>query len=454
MTIFRRMLTTLIMLELIAIAVAVGWRISRPVPPQVDVSRLDDDARSRLASLSSQTWDGSVPSWGRLGHAYLGNGFFPEAEACYRRVLAHDPQNITCMYGLGLCLSRTGRTTEAVEQFHQFIDAAGARHADAAWYQIGRCYLRQENADEAELAFLHVNQMPEAMMQWALLLVRSGRAEEAQRVIDGLILKFPNSLHVLDLAMRSAEQRKRERDVARYAAQLETSAHMFAMSLDVSDIENYRRLAEQSGAGSATEQSSHSDSSVRAYDVLSRKLAQSRDGRERRLLLPTARAALEAGRPETAIELLDRLFEHSQTTPQALITYGDAQLALQKPAEAVRSWQHSLRLLPTADAYSRLAERSAELADETQQKDYAALASHFAGLREFRANRAQPALKELTTAVELKPDHAPSWLYLGKTLLLLHQKSAAEEALQTCLTLDPDNSDALAAVAQLRTDDG
>jgi cytochrome c-type biogenesis protein CcmH/NrfG len=454
MTILRRILTTLIMFELIAVAAAVGWRVSRPVPPRADASRMDDDARALLDSLHSQAWSGEVKSWSKLGDAYLGNGFFPEAEACYRYVLQNDPQNITSLYGLALCLSRTGRTSEAIEKFHHFIDVAGPRHADPAWYQIGRCYLREENADQAELALQHVNQMPEAIIQWVHLLIRSGREEEAQRVLDGLLTQFPQSLHVIELAMHSAQQRKRQRDATRFAARLESSAYMFAMSLDVSDIENYRRLAGFGGPESASEQMPGNQSPAAIYDLLARKLEQSRDGRDRRLVLPTAQAALAAGQPQAAIDLLDRHFEHSQVTPQALMTYGDAQVALQRPAEAVRAWQRSLHLLPTADAYRRLVEPGAALVDETQRKDYSALAGYFGGMREFRANRPQAALKELKSAVELKPDHAPSWLYLGKTLLLLNQRREATEAYETCLKLDPDNSDARTAVAALQDSNG
>jgi tetratricopeptide (TPR) repeat protein len=452
--ILRRILTTLIVLELIVVAAAVGWRVSRPVPPRADASRMDDDARALLDSLYSQTWSGAIKSWSKLGDAYLGNGFFPEAEACYRHVLQNDPQSITSLYGLGLCLSRTGRTSEAIEKFHHFIDVAGPRHADPAWYQIGRCYLREENADEAELALQHVNQMPEAIIQWVRLLIRSGREEEAQRVLDGLLAQFPQSLHVIELAMHSAQQRKRQRDAARFAARLESSAYMFAMSLDVSDIENYRRLAGFGGPGSASEQTPDSDSPVATYELLARKLEQSCDGRDRRLVLPTVQAAMAAGRPQMVIALLARHFDQSQVTPQALIAYGDALLALQGPAEAAAMWQSSLRLRPTADAYQRLAEHGAELVNETQRKNYSALASHYAGLREFRANRPQAALKELKAAVELKPDHAPSWLYLGKTLLLLNQRREATEAFETCLELDPDSSDARAAAAELRDSNG
>lgn len=449
MTILQRILAAIVVAELIAAVAAVGWRVTRPVAPLPDVSRLDDDTQSSLRVRHAAAWSGSADTWSALGDACLGNGFFPHAESCYRRVLEQDPRKLTSRYGLALCLSRTGRTSEAIEQFRQFISVAGRQHAAAAWYQIGRCCLREENAAEAESAFRQAILMPEAEIQLARLLVRTGRQREAQPIVNLLLSKHPTSLHVLELAMRSAQQRLREAETSRYAARLETAAYMFAMSLDVSDIENYRSLAANAGAGVEQNSSPQGDSPRSKYEQLADTLAGSRFGDRRRLLLPTAQAALADGDPQKSLELIDELFEHGQVTPQALLTYGDAYLALEQPADAEQTWQQSLRLRPTAEAHRRLAALYADRDDEPRKTHHAAFASCFAGLAEFRANRRQEALEQLRASAALKPDHAMTWLYLGKTLRQLGKTREASEAFQKCLELEPSNGDALAAVAEL-----
>ena len=44
-------------------------------------------------------------------------GYFPEAEACYRRAAALQPGSFWIVYGWAFCLERLGRTDEAIERF-------------------------------------------------------------------------------------------------------------------------------------------------------------------------------------------------------------------------------------------------------------------------------------------------------------------------------------------------
>lgn len=449
MTTRQRLLVAVVLLELLAAVAAVGWRLSRPVPPQSDLGRLDADSLATMRAFHAAAASGSAAAWEQLGDACLGNGFFPDAEVCYRHVLERDPRNITSLYGLALCLSRTGRTAEAIDQFRRFVQVAGAQHSDAAAYQVGRCYLREEDAADAESAFRRVTRLPEAEMQLARLLVRTGRAAEAQSLIDNLLHKYPHALHVLELAMHSAQQSGREREAARYEAQMETADYMFAMSLDVSDVENYRRRAGFRGPLGFSMTPPGSDQPTSTYTQLAPQIDRNPPWYQRRLLLPAAAGALAEGRPEIAIQLLDQLFEHSQVTPQALIVYGDAHRALQRPDEAERAWQHSLRLRPTADAHRRLAQRYEELAQVELQRRHSALASQYTGIDAYRARRFETAIAELEAAVALDADLPRSWLYLGKSRVRTGRTREAAAAFQRCLELSPHDADALASIAEL-----
>lgn len=66
-------------------------------------------------------------------------GRFEQAEACFRKLLARQPDNQTARNNLGLVLCRTGREAEALELWRQSLDEAGARQRlEQALAALGR----------------------------------------------------------------------------------------------------------------------------------------------------------------------------------------------------------------------------------------------------------------------------------------------------------------------------
>ncbi|MEO2019085.1 MAG: tetratricopeptide repeat protein, partial [Fuerstiella sp.] len=205
MKIIRSILLAVIAVEAAMSCYFVVGRLSRANPPSIDSRRLDPVTAADLQRIRKRAADGVSRDWRELAEAYLGNGYYVAAEQCFRHAADLVPEDRQAQYGRGFCLERIGRTKEAIEVLSETAASAAPELARTCWYQIGRCFLREEKAQEAETAFRKISDFQPAAYQLAKLFIRLDRANEAIPVLEQLLAVMPNSLKLLQLRRHAAE---------------------------------------------------------------------------------------------------------------------------------------------------------------------------------------------------------------------------------------------------------
>ena len=201
----QRALILIVALELLIGGWGLVSRLRAPAPPRPDDRGLDSLTRGDLDAARRAAEHGDAAAWRRLAQGFLGQGFYVEAEQCFRVSCELDPQEQESVYGLGFCLERVGRLEPAIETLER---AAGMSQDDLSrtcWYQVGRCRLRLDDPVAAERAFRQAGDLPAARYQVAKIMVRDGRAAEGAAILDALLESNPAAHRLLLLRARAAE---------------------------------------------------------------------------------------------------------------------------------------------------------------------------------------------------------------------------------------------------------
>jgi len=193
------------------------------VSPTTPAFYLDDPLLRRMfEELSNEAQDGDDLAWQHLAEALLGQGYYAYAEPNYRQALKMNPDNVEARFGLAFCLDKMGRMKESTEEYRTYLKKETRKPERQklvfyAKYAIGRNYLREENAPEAEKEFRKNPKFIPAQYQLAKLLIRSGRAEQALPIIKKYLKEIPHSLafHYLDYLALSELNRPEEAEAAK-----------------------------------------------------------------------------------------------------------------------------------------------------------------------------------------------------------------------------------------------
>ena len=430
-------LALIVVVELIAAAVVIERRMTRPLPPMPNLERLDPLTAEDLKNLREAARGNSSESWRELAEAYMAFGYLPEAEACYRVAAEWDPASFRVQYGWAYCLERLGRTAEAIDQFAKAVKLADDELSATCHYHAGRCYLREESLAEAEAEFRKIPDFPPAALQLARILIRSGRAEEAIPLLERLDAGFPGAIRPLQLRAAAERELGRTAEAADYVFRAERGTDTLPVADHAEFLAPIRfqyGIWRELAVGARLRQSGNSAAAAEHF----RRLADRVDDRSAHQLI-TARAEIELalGNPQIAVDLLNQLEESGSVTPETLLLLGDGLARLGRPEEARRAWERALQMRYTAGAHARLAKFHRERGAEQPALRHEARALHGAGVDAFRRDDLTTALRLLTQAVELDPDLDYTWYYLGDTRRARRENPQAVECYRRCLTLNP-----------------
>ncbi|HUG90720.1 MAG TPA: tetratricopeptide repeat protein, partial [Planctomycetaceae bacterium] len=375
------------------------------------------------------------------------------AEQCFRIACGLEPQDQESVYGLGFCLERLGQMKEAIAVLHQAAGLSDDELSHTCVYQIGRCFLRLEQPAEAEAAFRQIAGMPAAAYQLAKLLIHTDRAAEAVPLLDEQLVREPASHKFLQLRARAAELLGDE-PVARRCRDLEkrTPAGV-TLEYGVSFITMYRS---QYGLDRQLVECTRNKNEGRPMafaGCLERALATIRaEGLVQfdTVYVAAAQSALALQDPDGALAILDEVRGFEYETFGTLELQGDA-LWLKRDREGARRfWDRSLLLLPETRTHEKLAMAWDEQ-DPPTAAAHRAAAQQLTGMRACHDGQIDQAHAAFLDAVELSPQSARNWYYLGETYRLRGDARQAKVAYARCLELDPDYERARLAQAWLES---
>lgn len=434
-----------------------GWglvnRLRAPAPPRPDDRGLDSLTRADLDAARRAAEHGDAAAWRRLAQGYLGQGFYVEAEQCFRVSCELDPEEQESVYGLGFCLERVGRLEPAIETLEQAAGMSQDELARTCWYQVGRCRLRLDQPAEAEEAFHRAGELPAAQYQIAKLMVRDGRAAEGASILDALLEANRASHRLLLLRARAAEALGDDRAAGLLRLRAESAPAGLDVDYGMTFIIMYRA---QFGIDRKLTACTGFKQSQPAFHLSCLESAITLVEAERlpqyeSVYLAAAEAALAAQDPQRADQLLKGHAALGESADPAAIEYrGDVAMLQGDAAAAQSAWERAAALAPSVTAPLKLAELAAQRGDADQAQALRAAAHELAGISACAAGRLDEAEAELRAALAVGGESPVRYYWLGVVQLGQDRLPDAAESLARAAALAPGWTRAAAAAELLR----
>lgn len=426
------------------------WPDNRP--PLPDLNMIEPLARREVRALydaidaKAKNGGAGAADWLELGQVYYAFGFFAAAGRCFEESIERDAKSSLGHYLLGTSLARRGLLNDAVAQLRRTLPLASPQQQSWIWYDIGRCYLRLENAEAAEEAFIKSGQYVGSLWELARLRLRSGRAAESAPPLNELARVAPQATEMFLLNAQAAEAlgdaayARQSRDRAEYNEARLPSDPVTSIIHPISVRYGSARLLAE---GKAMIDAERWDEAAK---ILSPVVAESDDDDALVLL---AGAELKRGRPEKTIQLLSGQIRRRGAMPVSLLLLGDAFAAAGKPDQALTTWELTARFRSSPDVHERLAKHYEQAGRGEDARRQRALVQQASGITQLRHAKPAAAKTAFDAAVGLDPSPAMSWFYLGECRRLLGDVGAAREAYHKALERAPNHGRARAALALL-----
>jgi protein O-GlcNAc transferase len=375
-----------------------------------------------------------------LGLKHHQAGRFAEAEACYRRVLAAQPDHADALHLLGIIAQQTGRHELAVELISRAIKQNG--RSAAYFCSLGIALKNQGKIDEAVKAYRQAIRikpdLPEAHCNLGNALRGQGKLDEAVAACSQAIRIKPdlaeahfnlgNALHGqgrLDEALASYDRAlSLRRD---YAEALNNRGNV---------LQELKRLGEALASydQAISLRPDYAGALSNRGNVLRelKRLDEALASHDRALML----------RPDYADALYNRgnVLQELRRLDEALVSYDRALTLRPDYAEALYNRANALRELNRLDEALASYDRALTL-----RPNYAdALCNRGNALREL--NRLDEALASYDKAIALKPDYAEAYSNRGIALTYLKRPADALASYDKAFALKHD----LAEVEGLR----
>lgn len=446
MTRLMRVLLLVVVAELAVAGYFALRRASEVRPPLANLARLDRRTAAEIGQIRSQVRSDDPATWESLGQAYLSFGFFAEAEACLAHAAQLQVPSHELLLSWGASLDRLGRLDDAVTQYKAAARLADGQRRDVCWYHVARCLLRKQDHAGAQEALREAGEFALARYELAKLLARTGHPEEAANILDALLASNPQELKLNQLRARVATDLGDAPTARRCRDLLEQSQDRLFVDSTVEYIGLLRagrglpRLRaktvelEQAGqfAGAASELTA---SQKLEWDLIT----------ARRLV----RLNVRLGRLDEALAVLAQMTERFGTSPEFLEQQGDVAALQGRTREAAQLWQQAVRLRPSARLHDLLADAAERNGDAALTQQHRARSELCRGLDSYRSHRDAEAAAQFQAAVELDPQLADAWFYLGQLQRAGGDVAAAEASYRRCLELRPHSGRAMDALASL-----
>ncbi|QDS86446.1 tetratricopeptide repeat protein [Rosistilla ulvae] len=457
---FKQLLVVVLLLEIVIGGLYLKRRLWRHHVVLPAVTLDDPLLATEFQQLADQATAGGSEQWQALGEGLLGQGFYGEAEHAFRAAVDIDPSNYMAQFSLAFCLDRTGRIAESSEAYLKAseIERKSKRligSVEHCRYQVGKNYLREEDAAAAIDSFASQVGFAPASYQYAKLLVRDGKVDRALPLLEMQLGKTPLSLKFNALRLQALEAKGQQALAAQAADVLQRSRYMIPIDMSTNFVTPLnqrlgisRKLQEYNellASGDMDLLAKHLQS---MWDVVEPTMLSQKS----KILISMAEVAFQRRRAEEMLHAVDRLKELGVSSPDMLQLEGAAYQLNGDIDRAVTLWIRASEMSPNIPLHQILADAYQQKNDDAR-RDY-----HFgqAGLLEakqaFWNNQWEPAKQAAQRAIDADPSLDQAWFYLAEIERELGNPQSALEAYQKCLDLNPDHGRALAAAARFRDD--
>lgn len=463
MTRLQKCLVGVILLELAGVLL-MPFVHSNHVPlPELDFSVLEKPTATAIRQLEYFMNPDAAADWFLLGKTYQAFGLYPQAGYAYAQACERAPVNASYQYFMGGCLDHLGETQKASEHYERAIVLSasspsapyglppGQKLADYCWLGIGLDRLREEDWAAAEPALRKAAVLPRARLMLARVMIRVGRAEEASRLLDGMLRDFPGSMDINQ--MKSwAEAELGHRDAALHHREVVLRSTELCSLGDFTFPTINEVRSRCPGSFACFLRSSTLLKAGRLEEARRANLDAIQLLRIGEWVNQLAEIELNLGRGRDAIERLRDQCRYSGRSARSLGVLGDALAQQDDEAGARDAWTEAAERQASADLDRKLSESFRRTGDTDSARRYHALEQFQIGKETFLKNDLKAALPYFEGAVREQGDYAPTWFYLGETRRFLHDPSGARQAYQRCLQLNPDFGRALDARSRLPQD--
>ncbi|MEZ5948181.1 MAG: tetratricopeptide repeat protein [Planctomycetaceae bacterium] len=454
-----RVLLVVVVLETVVGGALLARRAWRAVPRVPDEELNDPLIMPELRKFAREAEQGGPLEWTRFGEALLGKGFYAYAEPAFREALRRDGTSMAAQFGLAFALDRTGRMQESSREYRRVLDLKPTSEAQAmtryyALFAMGLCALRLEQAEEAEDLFRQNAKFAPADYQYAKLLIRDGRAEEALPVIERVLKEVEYSLEFHYLHQRALEALGRTREAFQAATMVERSAYLVPASFNtvyVTPLDQMtgisrmlRELVDEVGDANLV---GFESELLEIRQAMGDKPIFAAEAVDEQLLY----VAGQRKQSERIFEML-KTYRAAGREAQMLDAEGDAWQVQGDLVKAAECWERALLLMPNLATHRKLAEYYGAREPELRDSHLGRIAL-LKGISEYRSNRLKQALKPLTEATQLMPQDPVAWYYIGEMNFHLQQWDAARAAYRKCLELRPSHGRAARKLAYLQEAD-
>jgi tetratricopeptide (TPR) repeat protein len=347
----------------------------------------------------------STKTLNNLGNAYAAQKDWDRAQSDFRTVLRMDPANADANYNLGVLLMMKGSAADAITHFQRVHSAQGQFNLVRAYLQVHRTAEALRAADA-----LSDNNKRDVQVQFSLgvLLAAEHQYKAALRVLDRADALQPESFEILfnlgQVLLRTGENNRAELTLNR------------ALKLQPENAETLYLLAQ-----SYNNQSRPLD----ALDVLMRAHKMAPNNAD--IIFLMAQVTMSQNYYEDAIPLLESGLEIAPQRPDLLAALGESYFMSGKTEKAIDKFNSLLEIDKSARSYA------------------------FLGLSYRNIGRFDEAKSYFQQGLTLEPHNSTCLFNLGFIAERQGDAVAAERFFQQTLQYNPEYSEALLELANLRT---
>ena len=315
-----RLLAAIVIIELLVCAWLIGARLRRPAPPEPDLAMVDAIAAEQLRERARHVK--TAGDWRDLGEANMAVGYFPEAEACHRIAFDRDRGNANLAFEYAFALERLGRLDDAIREYRRAIDLGHERPADCH-FLAGRCQMRGENEAAALAEFEAAGDLPTARYERARIWAHRGQPATSLQLVEPLLHEFPDTIQPAILRYQIAQHQQDRLAMFIYADRAERAKRRLPGPFDRESsrlMDAHARLG-QHGRWQLASKLIPAGKYADAEAQLRAALAVGWHPIGADLL---AEVALDLGRVDEAVRLLEEVVARDGPTAQGLRRLGDA----------------------------------------------------------------------------------------------------------------------------------